>query len=908
MLVESFDFNMININEIIENIKNIDSLEELNNFKKIDSNALIYAINQANKYDLFKENTIRLNLNNKKTLEKLLDFFLKDEDTLYYMLKNGFNFTKEELNILFIMTLDKYQNTYKLDCFFRYFFLNSDDLNNFVREHESFFIDYLEKNSDDIFGSLRSSDAFVKLILNGNYIKLIDHIEDYSLTNMKLLVNILKRKVNLIYYLGNYNFANKLFTYKEAFTYEEFYYLISLLVERNCYDKIDRKTNTSLFTNLISTNIDYLIEMVDKIKMPKCLVESETFRDLCIKKNRIDLAVKCILPINIIENEQLVQAYSKELNIETKTFYERFKEVLKYQEKNENIFNTILTTSLRDEIFSIKGEHLERFINDISIQIAIDKLNNQELLGLKRILEKYNYQDYDITPMISNIIKNIHTYQELVANINFPAMSWEMLEKLIKVIEVPNNPYHIIDISDLDNYASIKEQYFLNNSKSLEDYQNNLLMWLLNINLEEAKYIDSKYCHDNSNKNILEELKNSELPSDVYSYLELINRIVNLKDIKEVKDFYYDNKDKNSYNFVIPLESYLRAKYTEIYAKSLYQIKDREDVYGPKDCILKTLNYQGKSVKVCVPRASFRFLIHCVDSYTKSKDVSYYDDWVNRPQLQDHLVACSYINEKGIFSSINRGTIILGFANLDNGAILAMGNTDIDSIGSYAKAYDSSKELQNGNGARARYFVPSQLLKTINEGYNEIVIERRNLKKTNNFQMKKEPDYIIMMTDSLRQDSIDYLNNVFNRYLPFVSLEDRKLISNVCDKNEIKNILDKYIDDINVFATNNNFSFDEIMTLLIAKILKAQYFENSLKVAADFDIPLVIIDKEYYFKKALQEATVYDEETKKKIWQYYKASSAINKKNIFNRVAVGNDVTNMLASMKSWEIIPRTIK
>ena len=303
MLVESFDFNMININEIIENIKNIDSLEELNNLKKIDSNALIYAINKANKYDLFKENTIRLNLNNKKTLEKLLDFFLKDEDILYYMLKNGFSFTKEELNTLFVMTLDKYQNTYKLDCFFRYFFLNSNDLNNFIREHESFFIDYLEKNSDDIFGSLRSSDAFVKLILNGNYIKLIDHIEDYSIANMKLLVNILKRKVNLIYYLGNYNFANKLFTYKEAFTYEEFYYLISLLVEKSYYDKIDRKTNTSLFTNLISTNIDYLIEMVDKIKMPKCLVESETFRDLCIKKNRIDLAVKCILPINIIENE-----------------------------------------------------------------------------------------------------------------------------------------------------------------------------------------------------------------------------------------------------------------------------------------------------------------------------------------------------------------------------------------------------------------------------------------------------------------------------------------------------------------------------------------------------------------------------------------------------------------------------
>lgn len=55
-----------------------------------------------------------------------------------------------------------------------------------------------------------------------------------------------------------------------------------------------------------------------------------------------------------------------------------------------------------------------------------------------------------------------------------------------------------------------------------------------------------------------------------------------------------------------------------------------------------------------------------------------------------------------------------------------MGNTDIDSIGRYANAYDGSRELQKGNGDRTRYFLPSEILKTINNGYNEIVVERRN--------------------------------------------------------------------------------------------------------------------------------------------------------------------------------------
>ena len=42
-----------------------------------------------------------------------------------------------------------------------------------------------------------------------------------------------------------------------------------------------------------------------------------------------------------------------------------------------------------------------------------------------------------------------------------------------------------------------------------------------------------------------------------------------------------------------------------------------------------------------------------------------------------------------------------------------MGNTDIDSIGRYANAYDGSRELQEGNGSRAAK-VFKILLMTVN--------------------------------------------------------------------------------------------------------------------------------------------------------------------------------------------------
>ena len=50
----------------------------------------------------------------------------------------------------------------------------------------------------------------------------------------------------------------------------------------------------------------------------------------------------------------------------------------------------------------------------------------------------------------------------------------------------------------------------------------------------------------------------------------------------------------------------------------------------------------------------------------------------------------NYINEKGIYSIRSQGNIIFGFDTLENGSILGMGNTDIDSIGRYSKTYKES--------------------------------------------------------------------------------------------------------------------------------------------------------------------------------------------------------------------------
>lgn len=884
------------MDEIIEKLINANSLSELENIDNIDANYLLYAISKADRYDLLKESNIRLNINNRETLGKLIDYLLSDEDYLYYMHRNGFLFSKEELNAIFNIVFEKYQYSYKLDCFFRDFFGSKEELSAFVKDHIAFFEKYIQERQASVASALKDCDSFVELVLKGDNTKLINNLENYSLENLKLLVKFIEHNRNIPNYVGNYRFADHLFELKSYLEPSEFCTLLNLLIDRRTYDIKFRNSENSSFYTLISDNIDFLIGVVSQANMvPMCIAESSLFRDECIKRNRIDLAAKCILPSDIMKNESLVSAYCKELNVDYKDFYERIKWLLNYHEKNSNIFNTFVATSLKNKIFNLNEEHFERFINDVSVQISIANLNDKELDVLAKILNIYKYKDYDITLMIINVINNISNYHELVNSLDIENIKEEDLRRLVSVFQLPDNQYHINSLSDLKKYDDIKRQDFLDSysSSDLLSTKDKLLKVFFNIDLKEAKYIDSKYCHDNDNNNVLPYLANSELPQPIYKYLVLINQIIECDSQAYLFGLYNDSKENKIYDLEIPLELYLRAQYTELYSKSLYRIDEKNQVYGPKDNILTETNYNGNEIQICIPRVNFNFLIHCVGSCSLASDVidaNYRNDWCDRPQIQDHFVACSYINEKGFYSIRSQGCIILGFDTLENGSILGMGNTDIDSIGSYAETYAGSRDLQFLNGGRARFFVPSEMLKTIHNEYNEIVIERRNINKSRSEGFKKEPDYIIMMAESMEQENFNYLEDLFHSKLSFISEEDKKEILEIGNPQKLKDFLKKYTDVISRFAMEEGMSLNDMMDIYINLIINAKYYEDCLKAASEFNIPLVIIDKTYYFYKILRDSSLYDEETMNSIFDFYKKSNSTTKKYMYNKVTMGKDI------------------
>lgn len=887
--------------ELIKRLKEISSLSDVENLHNINRNKLLFAISKSDRYDLLKDVDVRIDCDDSESLEKIIDYFLSDEDILYYMHKNGFTFSKGDLDQIFNVICKKYYGTYRFDCFFRDFFRTSVEVDAFVREHMPFFKKYIQSTDDIPQYNLRNCDSFVELVLNNNA-KLIYEIENYSLSNLKLLAKFLKSQKLDSPYLGNDRSAYKLFELKSNFSPDEFCTLLGLFQDPNRYDRKVRNSELCSFEHLVKDNMDFLIGVVSQTKIyPKCLIVSSLFRDECLKIGRIDLASKCVFSPDIVKDERLINLYCNELNISTKNFFDRYKWLLSYYDKNNDVFSTFLATSFKDEIFNLNEEHFERFINDVDVQILLSKLSDKELLILSKILVTYNYKDYDISYMVVSILKNINGYSELINSLVLNAITSEDIKLLVAVLQIPGNPYKINNVNELRNYSDLKRRFFEDSVIADLDFKKNcMLMALFNVTLKEAIYIDSKYSRDKSNNSVLDSLEGSELPKEIYDYLVLLNKIINCKSNDELKKVYGNLNAKGVYNNEIPLEAYLRSVYTKLYSDSLFKINEKEIVYGPNDSIFYTANYGDNDVKVCIPRMSFNFFVHCVGSCSLDSDVidaNYRNDWMDRPQIGDHFVACSYINERGIYSIRSENSIIFGFDNLDGGSILAMGNGDIDSMGTYSKSYNGSRELQEGSRT-TKYFVPSEILKSVNEGYNEIVVERRNTDKSKSNDFKRKPDYIIMMADSVEQGSLRYLDTILDNDLSFVSEFDKASIKQNKNKMGLRGIFAKYSDVVIQLASEREISYDDLVNKYINMVSEAKYFEDCLKASSEFDIPLVVVDKTYYFNKILYESKAYDDETKKFISTFYSKANGSVKRQVYNKVATGGDIGSLIKPKK----------
>lgn len=153
-----------------------------------------------------------------------------------------------------------------------------------------------------------------------------------------------------------------------------------------------------------------------------------------------------------------------------------------------------------------------------------------------------------------------------------------------------------------------------------------------------------------------------------------------------------------------------------------------------------------------------------------------------------------------------------------------------------------------------------------------------------------------MMAESMEQDNFNYLDTLYQNQLSFLSEEDKKIIRQIGSASKLKKFLRKYEDIISQNANIQGIPLNDMLNKYVILTMKAKYFEDCLKASSEFDIPLVVIDKTYYFNKMLANSVIYDEATIVSISELYSQADEAKKKQLFNMVASGNDITQFIQS------------
>lgn len=842
----------MNYKAIIENTEKNGEINEINNLNQIE---LFLEILRENRFDLLKNINFNFDIEDSNQLDELITL-LFDYELWYYVYEVNKYKLSETLELRIIdQIINKKSDNENIFTNFIHWIEKINKIEWFIQKYNKILREKL-KNNDYLPNELINNETMIKMIFErnkGNYIDYY-HINEWSSETFKLFLKNEYDKINLNYInkiIEKMNFELE----KNNISKKEFFVFLSYMNNKLIKERDPHKFVEKYIDEIIEKHSDYIFNCFENEKeLPISLILSNKFRDECIKRKRFDLAVQCLLPKDLMNNEELIKEYIKELNLTKIEFYSIYKFINKYYEMNNDIFDSILATSLKKDITNLKIIHYERMINDPFIQKKLATLSKKELSVVTNITNRFSYDEYDITNMIANIITNIKEYNELINNININEISNEELNSLINILQYKENKYKTTKQEDLKKYSLLKEIKYLEsisqNKQDINKSKDYLLKYLFNLSLKRAMRINQIFCYDNHSKNILDNIK-KELPQNIFSILETINSIIETNDIEKL-NYYYENckKFENS----IPLEDYLRSEYTKLYKNSLYTIKkdDEEEIV-----------VNGEKVKIFFPKENDNLLIHVIGTCSDiNHNTNYQKNWEDFPRMRDHIVACSLINNNKV-NLRELDKIILGYCNIENAAIYYMSDSDIDSLDHKSVKYDVLNNENTENRKLMKMYPPLFLLeKTV--GYNEIVTERRNY-KGNSF--KRKPDYIIVPELPIENKFYKPTNKLIKEYLSFLTEEDKiKLVETkeyqFNNPRFVKNILKNYTKEqiINFLSLYNEDaylmneeeivkSFNNIAKNLIHQGRTYEFLEESIKAAKDFKIPIVVLNRPPYLEK-----------------------------------------------------------
>ena len=410
------------------------------------------------------------------------------------------------------------------------------------------------------------------------------------------------------------------------------------------------------------------------------------------------------------------------------------------------------------------------------------------------------------------------------------------LDRLIGIVTSPRNFFNIKSIEDLRDYERIKkkkcfEVLSLDPKKDEEKYK--LEAWgfdvdpkdlkkaailhvLYNIDYKSAENLVKKYGMD------IDKLKiKDEEDKKAVSFIKGIDSIMRLSEEqvdKALSDEGFrellEKCDSSTLPTKIDVEDRCIGLYTEQFRETVFDVNDSKFKKSENG-----FTYKGKKIdKYEIPSGAedydFSMVVRVEGAYSNWEAPDSYKDYLNRPHINSHGNCQSFINQSLLAIARPSEGPIVGYSKFGN--IEIMGPWDLDSVNENSNVdirsakWKRTGPLFTGEEYVSRgiqYRLPKELVDNTRHNHNEVVTDRLIYNEDTGEVDRQMPSYVLLFKEHSDDDFSKFEDEIFSK-LPS---EEQEALQT--DKKR---------------------------------------YDESLRLADELGIPIVVIDREEIAKREMQ--------------------------------------------------------
>lgn len=478
--------------------------------------------------------------------------------------------------------------------------------------------------------------------------------------------------------------------------------------------------------------------------------------------------------------------------------YEKNK-YLKLREKNIEINETI-NFKILSEKYSFLDNIMDMITADPDIQDQILSLSDSRLKLFEIMYSKLQTLTDYYNPYITTILQRIgyvsldtgwknkfHVYDDLLINIDDLMTSGYILsnDEIEKLLYLCTSSVHhtIPNFKELQNFGNDDT---IDNIKLrdgiLKAKEEKALDYLKFAILVQAYGISLKSAQSICKKYNISNITITNENRDVFEMYLAIYQIVNENDPNVLIQLYDE-----FIQIMKPEKDFRRIIVFENDLRKAF-------AHDLNNQVFKTDNlpyYEVNGIKVYDAGVDFKMIVTAIGAYQGNfGNKENYSEYWNSPKIRSHGNCCSLIGNANL-SMANVKNVIFGFSTMSDNMLLLSGSSDINST-------PNSRNFNTTGNLSQEYMDANSMLNNTRGDYNELVYERRDLSSNPKFY-KKNPDYIVFI------EEYESYDEMFEKY-----------------KDKPK----------------------QLDYLRQQKELQDKFWQESLKAATNFGIPIVKINRE----------------------------------------------------------------